>query len=246
VYADVIRLPRILSLSGIALVLVARRIETEGAGAITLDYRQGGSARLVLYTSEIVGDVAALAVRKTGSPERIPIKAPQSAGVWISDAEGKTKVEPRTALPVEWLQDRSPAWQMVVSAFQMATVLMGSDADVARAMLDFIVRCANNAPDNARFSAEWKELGRVAARLREQKAEGTRIWAREYARQLIRGIPYRERARRLAELEHADKAAREGSPYELVKSTAPCPDPDAIRYVRHGAQTVGTATLNGW
>src|SRR5262249_14402189 len=108
------------------------------------------------------------------------------------------------------------------------------------------VRCAKNAPDNEGFSAEWKELGRVAARLREQGAERTRIWASEFARQLFRGIPYRERARRFAELEHVDRTTREGSPYELVKGTAPCPDPDDIRFVRHGAQTVGTGTLNGW
>lgn len=247
IYADVVRIPKNMSVSldGTALVIAARRIEIDEQAKVLLDYRKDRLARLTLYTGEIVGSLTGLAVTGTSDVRQLPIQTPTAAGTWLHDTAAGPALEARPTLPDQWLQGASPAWCAVASAFQMAVVLMEPQPAIAANILSYIARCGEFVPLNTPFTAEWKELARASNRLMATGAEGVQTWAIDYGRLLFRGSPAAERCRKAGELERARASRSVAIHYELVKTNSPTPEADHPRYTRHGAQPLGLETLNG-
>ncbi|MDM0053020.1 hypothetical protein [Variovorax sp. J22R115] len=247
-YADVVRVPKGLAvtLEGRALIIAARRIEIDGNATVVLDYRKSKTASLLLYAGEITGALTAMPVVDKTVPRKMPIAArADAAGVWLHASEGTPALEERPTLPNEWAESPSPAWRVAASTFQMAAVLMATQPDVASSMLRHIVRCAGLVPAKAAYTAEWQELGRASTRLLATGTSGAKTWAVDYGRLLFRGTPAFERKRKADELERIEASKTAAIPYELVKATAPAPEAEHPRYIRHGAQPLGLGELNG-
>lgn len=246
-YADVVRVRKglLLTLDNNVLIIAARRIEIDGHATVCLDLRKSKAAQLLLYVGEIAGELTGLPIVDNKSPRKILIAAGAKAGVWLHATEGTPVLEERPQLPNEWVQSPSPAWRVATSTFQMATVLMKSAPDMARSMLQHLVRCAGFMPDKEPYTAEWKELSRASTRLLETGAQGVDVWSKDYGRLLFRGTPAFERKRKADELERIHASKSVGISYELLKATAPAPEPWHPRYIRHGAQPLGLGELNG-
>lgn len=247
-YADVVRVRQglLLTLDNSVLIIAARRLEIDGHATVCLDLRKSKNAQLLLYVGEIAGELTGLPIVDNKAPRKMVITASATAaGVWLHATQGTPILEDRPTLPSEWVQSPSPAWRVAESTFQMATVLMKSAPDMAKPMLAHLVRCAALVPDKAPYTAEWKELARASTRLLETGAQGVEAWAKDYGRLLFRGTPALERQRKANELERVQDAKQLAIPYELLKATAPAPDPWHPRYIRHGAQPLGLGELNG-
>ena len=247
-YADVVRVRKglVLTLSNCVLIIAARRIEIDENATVCLDLRKSKDAQLLLYVGEIVGELSGLPIIDNKAPRKMVITASaKAAGVWLHATEGTPVLEDRPKLPNEWAQSPSPAWRVAASTFQMAVVLMKSTPDMAKPMLQHLVRCADFVPDKAPYTAEWNELARASTRVLETGAQAVEAWAKDYGRLLFRGTPAFERQRKADELERVQDSKRVAIPYELLKATAPAPDPWHPRYIRHGAQPLGLGELNG-
>jgi len=125
---------------------------------------------------------------------------------------------------------------MAVSAFQMAAALPLDSKGKAKQMLDFILRCANDAPQESESTADWKDLLEESKKLQaELDASASPDTAIEYARLLEQGTPVDERQRKLKGLRLASDLRNQASSYELVKANVPRPEPHDTKYIRHGA-----------
>ena len=114
-------------------------------------------------------------------------------------------------------------------------------------MLDFILRCANDVPQESESTADWKDLLEESKKLQaELDASASPDTAIEYARLLEQGTPVDERQRKLKGLRLASDLRNQAPSYELVKANVPRPEPHDTKYIRHGAQTIGLKKLNGW
>ncbi|MDM0058987.1 hypothetical protein [Variovorax fucosicus] len=245
-HADVIRIPADLrmTLKGCALVMAARRIEIGERAQFSLDHRISKTARLIVFAAEMEGHLDARVIVDATVPEVFRITVPKAAGAMLRAVAGVAAVQEIAMLPAEWFQGPTPAWRLAVSRFQMAAVLMETQPDMAIRLLRHIRCCAKDRPADASFAAEWKELARASRRLTKTEAEGAQVWALDYGRLLFRGAPGLERRRKADELERAHAAMARAVPYELVTNTTPAPEPDHIRYVRHGAVPCGLGLLN--
>ncbi|MVV48097.1 hypothetical protein EJA72_07540 [Pseudomonas sp. PB120] len=261
IFADTVYVPKALSmtLKNIALIIVARTIEVPEPAILRLDFSNTFGASLMLFTNNVVGDFKVEALMS--KPEQLPVTPGQAVGVWFKydHAAQKTKVVEPPALLGRWFENGSPLWLMAVSAFQMATVLVTPSVnrtytpeqssalrEKAIAMLDFIQRCAKDAPQQ---NAEWQDL------LQESKALSATITAsasaglecaQTYARLLNRQASVQERQRKLKEIRRATDLKNQAPSYEIVKTKVLPPKPEEIKYIRHGAQTIGVKELNGW
>lgn len=261
IFADIVYVPATLemTLNNIALIIVARRIEIEGQARIHLDYRSTFGASILLFTGQVAGELQAETLSNT--PEQLNITAPKTAGRWIKydHAAHKAKDVDHPALLGKWFEDGSPLWLMAVSAFQMASALVTPSLkststseqaaalrEKAVAMLDFIARCATAAPT---ANAEWRDLADESKALKNLLAGAPTAdleCAQLYARLLNRQAPVDERQRRLNETRRAIALRNQAPSYETVKTRVAPPTPEAIKYIRQGAQTIGVKELNGW
>lgn len=82
VIADVLNVPAGTTwlLQDAVLVVQARRVQTDGPLAVSLDFRTGGTASLLLYCVELAGSVRAAVVSSSGAPIVYTIAAPPPAG----------------------------------------------------------------------------------------------------------------------------------------------------------------------
>ena len=267
IFADVVYVPANFSvtLRNMALTIVARRIEVEGEATIRLDYTNSFGATMLLYTAEIGGKLQAESV--TSNPELIPITAPRTAGLWIkydrAVKQGKA-IDGAKVLESKWFEKGSPLWLMAVSAFQMAAALAAPPANgertpqkdqelrgKAKQMLDFVMRSAKDAASGQKdAAAEWGDLADESDRLKKALDASPSADAIEsaqlFARLLNRETPVHERQRRLKEARRASSQRNQAPSYELVETRVAPPRAEDIKYIRHGAQTIGTTVLNGW
>ncbi|MDM0109666.1 hypothetical protein QTH97_32430 [Variovorax sp. J22R24] len=247
-YADVVRVRKGLAvtLEGSALIIAARRIEIDGNATVVLDYRKSKTASLLLYAGEITGELIAMPVVDKTVPRKMPITTSEkAAGLWLHASEGTPALEERPTLPSEWAQSLAPALRVAASTFQMAAVLMATQPDIAASMLQHIVRFAALVPAKAAHTAEWLELGRASTQLLASGAAAAKTWAIDYGRLLFRGTPAFERKRKADELERVQTSKMVAVPYELLRTTAPAPEAEHPRYIRHAAQPLGLGELNG-
>lgn len=267
VFADVVRVPSNLGmrLSNTALIVVARRIEVAGQAKISLDYKSSFGAMIMLAAAEIDGVLEADS--QSANPALIRLSAPSVGTHWIKYDRGvnNARIIERPRLEGLSFATASPLWHAAVSAFQMAATLISLPEEQgltseevrelrgkAAQMLAFISRCANDAvllkndsvPDWADLARESKELKSTLDGSTSATPDPER--ARAYARLLNKEIPVPERQRKMAELALANSQRNRAPPYELLEAKVAVPTPVDIKYVRHGAQTVGTQILNGW
>jgi hypothetical protein len=96
IYADVLNIPDNLAwaLNGSALFIIARRIQVGDHAQVFLDYRTSKNASLIVYASEVVGNLTALAVTTDSQTEPIPFGIDASTfsnavGIHIDAATGQ-------------------------------------------------------------------------------------------------------------------------------------------------------------
>jgi hypothetical protein len=208
IFADTVYVPKTLSmtLKNIALIIVARTIEVPEPATLRLDFTSAFGASLLLFTTHVAANFQVEALMS--KPEQVPVALGRAAGLWIKydHAAQKSKVVEPAALLGKWFENGSPLWLMAVSAFQMATVLVTPSVnqqytpeqasalrEKANAMLDFIQRCAKDAPPE---NAEWQDLAQESRALAETLTAAVPAGlecAQAYARLLNRQASVQER-----------------------------------------------------
>jgi hypothetical protein len=261
IFADTVYVPKTLSmtLNNIALIIVARTIEVPEPTTLHLDFNSAFGASLLLFTTKVASNFQVEALMS--KPEQVPVAPGQALGVWIKydHAAQKTKVVEHPTLLGKWFENGSPLWLMAVSAFQMATVLVTPSVnqaytleqasalrEKANAMLDFIQRCAKDSPPQ---NAEWQDLAQESKALTAcltAAVPGGLECAQAYARLLNRQASVQERQRKMKEIRRATDLKNQAPSYEIVKTKVQPAKPQEIKYIRHGAQTIGVKALNGW
>ncbi|HEY9348335.1 MAG TPA: hypothetical protein VIQ53_23610 [Inquilinus sp.] len=161
--ADVLRIPDRFdwTLRGTELVIVARRIQSDGYATLNLDYRDSTSASLTVFTEEMDGRFQAIAVTAPDGPQPAAFifdSVPAMGGVRIH-LPGRQPVE--TSLGS--MRDLPPrAMPVVEQALQIecavASLLREQRPDLARAMVGWIKYWSDDVPGLARITAELDKL----------------------------------------------------------------------------------------
>ncbi|HEU5003915.1 MAG TPA: hypothetical protein VFW71_14225 [Actinomycetota bacterium] len=150
-YADVVDISAGTSwlLANSVLFIAARRIQTDGPARITIDYRTGSSASLVVYAAEVAGsiDVTAVTGGDPGYQTFVIDAAPPGGGVQIAK-EGDQVVE----LPRTWAQGMAMSpedtfVQALVTEFIFASLLYDSQPSLALAQFLWLKNWSAESPD---------------------------------------------------------------------------------------------------
>jgi len=163
VCADVLRIPDRFdwTLRRTELVIVARRIQSDGYASLNLDYRDSTTASLTVFTEEVDGRFQAIAMTAPDGPQ-------PAAFIFDSvPATGGVRIHVPVRQPVETsldsMQGLPPrAMAVVEQALQtecaVASLLREQRPDLARAMVGWIKSWSGDMPGLARIAAELDKL----------------------------------------------------------------------------------------
>lgn len=163
VCADVLRIPDRFdwTLRRTELVIVARRIQSDGYASLNLDYRDSATASLTVFTEEMDGRFQAIAMTAPDGPQ------PAAFIFDTPPAMGGTRIHLPGREPVETslgsMRDLpSRAMTVVEQALQIecavASLLREQRPDLARAMVGWIRSWSDDVPGLARIAAELDKL----------------------------------------------------------------------------------------
>jgi hypothetical protein len=161
--ADVLRIPDRLdwTLRRTELVIVARRIQSDGYASLNLDYRDSITASVTVFTEEMDGRFQAIAMTAPDGPQ------PAAFIFDAAPAMGGTRIHLPSRQPVETSLDSmrdlpSRAMTVVEQALQtecaIASLLREQRPDLARAMVGWIKSWSDDVPGLARIAAELDKL----------------------------------------------------------------------------------------
>jgi hypothetical protein len=150
VYADVLNIPdetNWLLQNGTALFLVARRIQTGANVTVSLDYRSGNSATLVVFANEIEGGIRAVAVTQS-EPRVFDIsKAPAKGGVQIHARDGAPEESELDRARGLALQISKIVNQVFLREFIFASLLYDQRPEIALDQLIWLKDWTGESPD---------------------------------------------------------------------------------------------------
>lgn len=161
--ADVLRIPDRFdwTLGRTELVIVARRIQSDGYATLNLDYRDSTTASLTVFTEEMDGRFQAIAMTAPDGPQ-------PAAFIFDSvPAMGGVRIHLPVRQPVETslgsMQGLPPRAMAVVeqalqTEFAVASLLRDQRPDLARAMVGWIKSWSGDVPGMARIAAELDTL----------------------------------------------------------------------------------------
>jgi hypothetical protein len=125
VYADVLNIPAGTNwlLQNAALLLIARRIQTGGDVVVSLDFRSGETADLVVFANQIEGNIKAVATTSI-KPAVFDISAaPASGGVHIHFQDGAPVMSPLSRAQGVAMQPGKIFEQVLLREFIFASLL---------------------------------------------------------------------------------------------------------------------------
>ncbi|WP_225768796.1 hypothetical protein [Inquilinus sp. Marseille-Q2685] len=163
VCADVLHIPDRFDwpLRQIELVIVARRIHSDGYATIALDYRDDTAASLTVFTETVSGRFQAIAATAPDGPQPAAFifDAPPATGGVRIHVPGREPVE--TALDcTQDLPARAVAVleQALRAELSFASVLRDQHPALAQAMLGWIRTCSGGLPGMGWMAAELGSL----------------------------------------------------------------------------------------
>ncbi len=133
VYADVLNIPAGTNwlLQNAALLLIARRIQTGEDVVVSLDFRSGDTASLVVFANQVEGNVRAVAATST-EPAVFDISAaPPSGGVHIHFQDDKAVESPLNRAQGIAMQPGKVFEQVLLREFIFASLLYDQRPDLA-------------------------------------------------------------------------------------------------------------------
>lgn len=142
IYADVVHIPANYRtvLNGTALIIAARRVEVVETAKVSLDYRNSQTAKLIVYTNELVGSIQAVVITSTNPQGSIyRVEPVESKGVMIAYRNGTpTRQSLDTLQGGVILEIGSEFYLSLASIFQFATVLFDKEPIIAHSMFKWI------------------------------------------------------------------------------------------------------------
>jgi hypothetical protein len=155
VFADVVHVPAgyIQVLDEQLLVIVARRVEVARDAVFYLDYSEGRSAALALYTAEWSGHIDAIGFEDPYA-EQVEVHALGGGALetLVAHDGAHTVAYEGDHVPSELYAERDELGRSLERALIAASALRTDELEPRLALLDWVLRVASRAPAHGRFA----------------------------------------------------------------------------------------------